>query len=83
MRIILASPRGFCAGVNMAIDSLELALAEDAQGPAELLLLAGPPLSEPIARYGPFVMNTHAEIEQAIRVYQAGRMGRIAPEGTA
>ncbi len=60
-------------------DAIELALAADAQGPAELLMLAGPPLNEPIARYGPFVMNTHAEIEQAIRDYQAGRMGLIAP----
>jgi redox-sensitive bicupin YhaK (pirin superfamily) len=42
-----------------------------------LLLLAGVPLREPVARYGPFVMNTEREIHEAIRDYQSGRMGEI------
>ena len=37
------------------------------------LLIAGKPLGEPIVRYGPFVMNTREEIEQAIHDYRAGR----------
>ena len=45
--------------------------------PVEILLLAGAPLGEPIARYGPFVMNTFEEIRQAIDDYQTGKMGRI------
>ena len=45
---------------------------------AELLLIGGVPLNEPIARYGPFVMNTAGEIRQAMLDYQSGRFGEIA-----
>jgi quercetin 2,3-dioxygenase len=49
----------------------------DAQRSLDLLLIAGVPLNEPVVRYGPFVMNTEAEITQAINDYKVGRMGRI------
>jgi quercetin 2,3-dioxygenase len=43
----------------------------------EVLLIGGVPLNEPVARYGPFVMNSKEEIFQAIEDYQNGRMGEI------
>jgi quercetin 2,3-dioxygenase len=49
---------------------------EAGSGGARVLLLAGKPLREPVVQYGPFVMNTRQEIEQAIADYQAGTLSR-------
>jgi len=55
-------------------DSVRLA---GAARPGRILLLGGVPLHEPVARYGPFVMNTRAELVQAFEDYESGRMGEI------
>lgn len=46
------------------------------EGGARLLLIAGKPLHEPVVQYGPFVMNTREQIEQALADYQSGNFGR-------
>ena len=47
----------------------------DAHQDSRLLLMSGEPIEEPIARYGPFVMNTREELIQAVEDYQTGKMG--------
>lgn len=52
---------------------------DTAESPVRFLLVSGKPLREPIARYGPFVMNTREEIEQALRDLQQGTFGWSEP----
>jgi redox-sensitive bicupin YhaK (pirin superfamily) len=58
--------------------ALRLGCDTAAAEPARVLLVAGTPLREPVARYGPFVMNTRQEIEQAFADFRSGKMGEIA-----
>lgn len=46
----------------------------------EVILLGGEPIKEPMVQYGPFVMNTRAELQQALSDYQSGRLGIIPPD---
>jgi len=63
------------AGVLSDGDSVEIAAGPEG---ARFILLAARPLREPVAQYGPFVMNTPQEIEQAIADYQSGRFAQPA-----
>jgi redox-sensitive bicupin YhaK (pirin superfamily) len=55
------------------------AIRIDSDADTTLLVLGGEPIGEPVVGYGPFVMNTEAEIRRAIQDYQSGRMGHLAP----
>jgi len=80
--------RGEVTVAGQAVPAGRMAiLANDAQADgvvieagadAKLLLIAGQPLKEPIAQYGPFVMNTQQEIYQAVSDFREGRLGEFA-----
>jgi quercetin 2,3-dioxygenase len=57
------------------------AAAQDSPSPTlEVYVMGGLPIGEPVAWYGPFVMNTHAELAQAFDDYRAGRLGTMPAE---
>ena len=75
------------ATVNeLPMTGVELALFErdgdsitiESETESRVLVLTGEPLGEPVVGQGPFVMNSHEEIHEAIRDYQAGKMGQLA-----
>jgi redox-sensitive bicupin YhaK (pirin superfamily) len=71
------------AAVLGAGDRLTVAASQqqDSRHPAlEVLLLGGQPIREPMAQYGPFVMNTREQLAEAVQDFQAGRLG-VIPDG--
>jgi redox-sensitive bicupin YhaK (pirin superfamily) len=87
--VYVLSGRGFAGADRRPIESGQLAVFGagdqlDLAGPGgsdqpalEVLLLGGRPIREPVAAYGPFVMNTRAELAQAFEDFQAGRLGTV------
>jgi quercetin 2,3-dioxygenase len=68
-QLALLSPNGNSVSIEAKADSV-------------LLALSGEPINEPVASRGPFVMNTQAELYQAMEDYRAGKMGHLKPERT-
>ena len=63
--------------VVYAHDGDTISMTNTSSHPASLLLVAGEPLGEPVARHGPFVMNTRQELVEAFEDYRSGKMGHI------
>ena len=59
---------------ELGVLAFEDLLLIHAQSNTRLIFVSGEPINEPVAQYGPFVMNTQAEIEQALRDYRDGRL---------
>ena len=67
----------YSEGQYLIVDSQTLLSLQSGEQGAGALIFAGDPINEEIVHMGPFVMNTQAEIRQAIEDYQAGRFGSI------
>jgi redox-sensitive bicupin YhaK (pirin superfamily) len=69
--------RGNMAAFKKDGDEIRIEAPRESRSSARVFLIGGLPLNEPIARYGPFVMNTPQEIYDAFEDYRSGRMGSI------
>lgn len=71
--------KGFLSGPQIGIvRKSRPSLTLRARSESRLLLLAGQPINEPVASYGPFVMNSREELIQAVSDYETGKMGHLS-----
>lgn len=68
---------GFGNRPGLTTQGESITLAASAKDTLEVIVLGGEPIGEPVAHYGPFVMNTREELVQAFEDFQAGRLGTI------
>ncbi|MEO6959866.1 MAG: pirin family protein [Burkholderiaceae bacterium] len=66
----------------VTLDNAGTKVSLEANSDATILALSGEPIQEPIVGYGPFVMNSQAEIEQAIQDFNSGRFGQMPPSAS-
>ena len=74
-RSLTAAGKAFPSGTALTLRADAEVVLENGPEEAELLMLQGRPIAEPVAQYGPFVMNSRQEIEQAFLDYQSTRFG--------
>jgi redox-sensitive bicupin YhaK (pirin superfamily) len=74
-RSLTAAGQAFPSGTALTLRADAETVLVNGPEEAELLMLQGRPIAEPIAQYGPFVMNTRQEIEQAFQDYQTTHFG--------
>ncbi|MGO4382208.1 pirin family protein [Pseudoduganella sp. RAF53_2] len=65
-------------GQLVVLDTAGQQIAIEASQDATVLLLSGEPIDEPVVAHGPFVMNSHEEIAQAVEDFNRGKFGRVA-----
>ena len=70
-------PRGHMVSFAKGGDEVRIEAPRGNESAGRVLLIGGLRLNEPVARYGPFVMNTQTEIREAFEDYESGRMGAI------